>query len=173
MKVHTLLFAAVLATSAANAAESGCGAFKWDVSSVVKLYSTAPTAISASSDVAGAPVIEAGRLYALDLRPQSSVNYAVPPSKKMLADGAWGGILSLNVPVAGQYRIAIDSGYWLDVIHDGKPLATVDFNGSPTCEGPRKIVVFDLPANTPLLLQTSAATGAKARLTVTPVAHAH
>ena len=110
-----------------------------------------------------------GELYQLALQPQESVAFKAPPSKKMLSDGAYAGVLHLNVPVAGAYRVAIDSGYWLDVVLDGKPLVSVDFNGSQSCEGPHKIVVYELPANTDLYLQVSGVSTAQAKLSVTRV----
>ncbi len=167
------LAVAALALSGSNAlqAAEACS-FKWDAGREVQLYRTAPTAIIASAEPASAPAIVSGQLYALTLQPQEKVRYAMPPTKKMLADGAFGGVLKLRVDHAGQYRLAIDSGYWLDVVHDGKQLDAVDFNGSPGCDGPRKIVVYDLPAGTELTVQLAAASAAQARLTVTPVAPA-
>ncbi len=151
-------------------AADGCSAFKWDVTREVQLYRTTPTAVNAGSEAAAAPSIVAGRLYALALQPQEKVRYLLPPGKKMLADGAFGGVLKLRVDRAGPYRLAIDSGYWLDVVHEGKQLATLDFNGSSSCDGPRKIVVYELPAGAELTVQLSAASSAQARLAVTPVA---
>lgn len=174
MKIRNTLAALLLSCTAATAwAAAPACSFKWDASAEVELYRSTATPLPVGSDATTAPPIQAGRLYALELKPQGEVHYSVAPSKKMLADGAYGGVLRLKVPAAGQYRIAIDSGYWLDVIHAGKPVDTVDFNGSPTCDGPRKIVVFDLPADTDLLLQLSAASGAQAKLTVTRVAKAN
>jgi hypothetical protein len=155
------------------ASAAGACNFKWDVTREVQLYATAPQSQVAGLSAGDAPAIEAGHLYALELKPQETVRYAVAPGKKMLADGAFGGVLRLQVPAAGQYRVAIDSGFWLDLLADGKPLATVDFNGSTDCAGgPRKIVVFDIPANAVLLLQISAATAAAAKLTVTAIGKA-
>lgn len=150
-------------------AADSCSAYKWDVSREVQLYHTSPTTVNVGSDAAGAPAIVAGKLYVLSLQPQEKVRYAVAPSKKMLPDGVFGGVMKLKVERSGQYRLAIDSGYWLDVIHEGKALATVDFNGSAGCDGPRKIVVYELPAGAELIVQVAAVASAQARLTVTPV----
>lgn len=151
-------------------AADGCSAFKWDVSPEVQLYRSSPATVNAGTEAAGAPAISAGKLYVLALQAQEKVRYPTQPSKKMLADGSFGGLLKLKVDRAGHYRIAIDSGYWLDVVHDGRQLATVDFNGSATCDGPRKIVVYDLPAGAELTVQVAAASAAQARLAVSPVA---
>lgn len=168
MRSGLLVASLVLATSSLQAAD-GCAAYKWDASREVQLHATQPTAVAASADPAAAPSITIDRLYALTLRPQGSVQYPMAPSKKTLADGAFGGMLKLKVERAGHYRLAIDSGYWLDVVHAGKQLDAADFNGSATCAGPRKIVVYDLPAGDELVVQIAAATGAQARLSVTPV----
>lgn len=166
-----LLTAGTLLATSGFAADA-CSAYKWDVSHEVRLYATVPLAAAASTEAGKAPTIEAGKLYALTLQPQATVRYPTPPSKPMLADGAFGGLLKFTVPTAGQHRIAIDSGFWLDVVHDGKSLQSVDFNGSRDCNGPRKIVVYDLPAGTELTLQIAAATDGAARITITPVATA-
>ncbi len=54
--------------------------------------------------------------------------------------------MKLKVAAAGAYRIAIDAGFWLDVVNDGKSLPAQDFNGQRQCVGPHKIVVYELPA---------------------------
>lgn len=160
----------LLGISAVSQAADPCAAFKWDVSREVALFTTAPAAAEAAEDAGSAPTLVAGRLYALTLKPQEAVRYAVPSTKKMLADGAFGGLLKFRVEQAGVYRVAIDAGFWLDVVHQGKALPAADFNGSTGCAGPRKVVVYELPAGTDLLLQLGAASSAQARLTVTPVA---
>jgi hypothetical protein len=165
--------AAVIWMVAPDASAAGACSFKWDVTHEMALYATPPQRLAAGSNTADAPAIDAGRLYALELWPQEAVRYSVAPSKKMLADGAFGGVLRLKVNATGQYRVAIDAGFWLDLLADGKALATVDFNGTNDCsDGPRKIVVFDIPADAELLLQISAATAAAAKLTVTAIAKA-
>jgi len=163
------LGAPVLAAQGAQ----GCSAFKWNVAHEVALFSSEPRNLIAGANPDAAPSISADQLYTLDLKPQEGVHYAAPASKKMLPDGAFGGVLHLKVAKAGQYRVSIDSGFWLDVIHQGKALPAVDFNGSPTCAGPRKIVVYDLPADSDLVLQIGNASTAKAKLTVTPIDAAH
>lgn len=171
----TLQFRVVLLTAAAALssgawAADACSSFKWNVAREVQLFATAPTTVSASTDGAKAPQIRTSTLYALELQPQNEVRYVAPPSKPMLGDGAFGGLVKFKVAAAGQYRVAIDSGFWLDVVHDGKPLQSVDFNGSRDCAGPRKIVVYELPAGAELTLQMAQATDKAARLSVTPVA---
>jgi len=165
---RSVLMAAAFLCAPAFAADP-CSSYKWNVAHEVHLFTTTPTEATVGTDADKAPVIATNRLYALALQPQQSVKYVASPSKPMLADGAYGGVIRFRVDEAGPHRIAIDSGFWLDVVRDGRPLQSVDFNGSRECAGPRKIVVYDLPAGD-LVLQLAAATGSSARLTVTPVA---
>ncbi len=162
------LATSLLVCTSAFAADP-CSAYKWDVSNEVRLFATPPTAITAAA-ITPVPAISTGKHYALALQPQDTVQYTTPPSKKMLADGAFGGLLKFTVERAGAYRVAIDAGFWLDVVHEGKSLPALDFNGQRQCVGPHKIVVYELPAGTELLLQIAAASESTARLTVTPVA---
>jgi hypothetical protein len=169
MRATLAAIAALTAETVGHAADA-CGDYKWDVSREVQLFAGNATALDTATTIATAPAINPGTLYALVLKPQEGVKYATPPSKKMLADGAYGGLLKFKVAPTGTYRIAIDAGFWLDVVADGKSLPAADFNGQRGCAGPRKIVVYELPANVDLTLQVAASTDARARLTVTPVA---
>jgi hypothetical protein len=135
----------------------------------VALFASTPKPLVAGHGVDDAGALQPEVLYAVSLQPQEGVKFKVAPSKKMLDDGAHGGLLKLRVTEAGTYRVAIDSGFWLDVIVGDKPLPSLDFNGSAECAGPRKIVVYELPAGTDLTLQLSAASVSLARLSVTRV----
>ncbi len=151
-------------------AADACRDYKWDISEEVRLFASNPTTLAVAATVEKAPVIKTDTLYALTLQPQEAVRYPVAPSKKMLPDGSFGGLMKFSVARAGNYRVAIDAGFWLDVVHAGKSLAAQDFNGQRACVGPRKIVVYELPAGVELTLQIAQSTENTARLTVTPVA---
>lgn len=162
--------AALLLHGAGAFAADACGEYKWNVANEVKLYATKPTELAVAATPDKAPLINTGILYALALQPQDAVQYPVAPSKRMLPDGSHGGLVKFKVAKAGAYRIALDAGYWIDVVHDGKSLAALDFNGQRQCNGPRKIVVYELPANVELTLQVAQSSEKTARLAVTAVA---
>lgn len=168
--MRRVAFVACLFAASAALAADPCSEYKWDVSNEVRLFAGKPTALGVATAVEKAPTIVTGTLYALTLQPQEAVNFPVEPSKKMLPDGSFGGLMKFKVDQAGAYRVAIDSGFWLDVVHAGKSLPALDFNGQRQCAGPRKIVVYELPAGVDLTLQVAQASGNKAKLTVTPVA---
>ncbi len=168
--IHASCVAALLLHGASALAADACSEYKWDVASEVRLYATTPTALGVAATLDKAPAINTGTLYALALQPQDAVQYPVAPIKKMLPDGSWGGLMKLKVARAGAYRIALDAGFWIDVVHEGKSLPALDFNGQRQCVGPRKIVVYELPAGVELTLQVAQSSEKTARLTVTPVA---
>lgn len=71
----------------------------------------------------------------------------------------------LRIDRAGKYGIAADGKVWIDVIADGKPLASADHGHGPDCSGIRKIVWFDLAAGN-YEVALSKAAGASVRLLV-------
>ena len=67
----------------------------------------------------------------------------------------------------GSYRIAVDGPMWIDVIDSGKLAVATDFQGQQTCDGPHKIVEFDLTGAKRFALQLSGSAKQTIRLTVT------
>src|ERR1700678_2958942 len=82
----------------AAAADDPCTGAKWDVSQEHALFLKAPEAVPAGHDLASAPVMKAQKMYGLTLTPQSGVTFVLPPSKKMLPDGAFAGLGHMQVP---------------------------------------------------------------------------
>ena len=168
----TFLFVAPLQGRAAAAAPAApaadaCAAFKWNVAKEHALFSGQSSALSLGKDAASAPMIETDRLYTLSLAPQSQVAFALAPGKRMISDGAYAGIATFRIDTPGAYRVSVDVPFWIDIIVNGKLVATKDFTGQQGCDSPRKIVEYDLIAAPSLILQVSGATKATVRLTVT------
>jgi hypothetical protein len=143
-----------------------CDASSWNVSHERALFATPPTAVTAATAAGPAPTLAVDQLYEISLAPQDKVRFVLPPEKKVLADGAFAGIVTLHIPSAGKYRVAMSEGFWIDVISDGKFAATDDFTGMHECRAPRKIVQYALPAGD-LALQFSNTSSASVRVTVT------
>ena len=75
----------------------------------------------------------------------NSVPYALPPGRQPKIANSYGGfVLISNVPKAGQYQITASAEGWIDVIQDGKPLASMAHSGRRDCPDVRKSVRFDL-----------------------------
>jgi hypothetical protein len=149
------------------AADDPCAGGKWDVTQEHALFSKPPETVSAGHDLASAPVMKAQKMYELALSPQSGVTFILPPSKKMLADGAFAGLVHMQVPAAGSYRVSLDQGFWIDVVGNQKFIESTDFGGMHECSAPRKVVVFTLPAGD-VMLQLSGAAKDHVRVTLTP-----
>ena len=76
-QILSLVMIAIATAGATRAfADDSCIGFKWDVRKERALFGGAPAARSAGKDLPSAPTILAGRLYALQLAPQTAVSFA-------------------------------------------------------------------------------------------------
>jgi hypothetical protein len=144
-----------------------CDGFTWNVSHERALFAMQPVTVTAATTESPSPALQLDKLYEVSLTPQNKVSFVLAPDKKALADGAFAGLVTLNVPTAGKYRVSISDAFWIDVIADHKFVATDDFTGVHECHAPRKIVQYALPAGNDLILQFSNANSPSLRLTVT------
>jgi hypothetical protein len=156
-------------TRTAHADEDPCGGFSGNVTPERALFAGAAQPATAARDVASAPLLLPGRLYQLQLTPQGQVSMRLAPGKKTQVDGAFAGLVRLQLLQAGNYRISMDQGAWIDVVADGQMINSSNFQSRPGCTAPHKIVQFLLPAGHELLLQFSAATAPVLRVAITPV----
>lgn len=139
-----------------------------DVSRELELFREEAEPIEAAQSAAQSPTVQTGRLYAVKLHRQDGVQPPAPGTRK--PDPALqGGVLRFSVAEAGLFRVAADANFWIDVVFEGAPLEARDFRGNRECNGPRKIVTFQLPAGADLLIQLMDARVPGVRLTVTPV----
>jgi hypothetical protein len=144
-----------------------CDGFAWNVSHERALFAMQPVRVTAAPSAGPSTALEVDRLYEIVLTPQNNVSFVLAPDKKALADGAFAGLVTLNIPTAGKYRVSISDAFWIDVIADHKFVATDDFTGVHECHAPRKIVQYALPAGNDLILQFSNANNPSLRVTVT------
>lgn len=94
--------------------------------------------------------LEPGSAAVVTLVQTPSVRYAVPPSKPG-GSVSFGGQLSFDVPESGTYRVAQDGRSWIDVIEEGKPVASSAHGHGPACSGIAKMVDFGLKPGRHLL----------------------
>ena len=87
--------------------------------------------------------IRVGEAVRLALLPTPDVHYVVRPEKPG-GSVSHGGLIGIWVAKAGQYRIALGSGAWIDLISNGKPVISIAHGHGPACTGIRKMVDFDL-----------------------------
>jgi len=168
MRSMTFSAALLLALAApAVFADGRCTGFKWDVSKEVALFDTASLALPAGKSAEASPAIEPDRLYGLQLQPQTEVTFAVTPGRSTARDGSFAGLALLTLKTPGNYRVAVDTPLWIDVVVKGQLATVTDYQGQQNCEGPHKIVEFDLAGATQFIVQLSGANAASIRLTVT------
>jgi hypothetical protein len=132
------------------------------------LFATAGATLPAGKDLASAPGVVPNHLYRIMLLPASEVVFPATPGRTSPGDGTYAGVFTLTVPVAGKYRVAIDSGFWIDIAANGTLVPASDYEGQHECRAPRKIVEFVLDGKAPCVLQLSGASQAAVRLTFTP-----
>lgn len=102
-------------------------------------------AAAPAKDVKGlnAAVLPLGKAVSATLLPGGGVSYAVKPEKPY-SDGSYGGLFAIDVKAAGNYRIALGAGAWVDVVKHGKSVASATHGHGPDCSGIRKMVDFAL-----------------------------
>lgn len=92
---------------------------------------------------------------------------AVVPATAKAKAGAAGASLGFTVPRAGRWRVSLDTGAWVDVVRDGRAVASVGHGHGGPCSGVRKQVEFDLAPGR-YDLQLSGAGGTSVRVMVAP-----
>ncbi len=171
----SLTLTALISTGLASGAgaqelvDDPCAGFKWDVGKERALFASAAVPQAAGKDSGSAPVLLPNRLYRLVLKPLEQVSFSAPPGKTPSDQGTFAGLAALQIPSSGSYRISVDLPLWIDVAVNGERVPPRDYEGQRSCDAPHKIVVFDLDAKKPLLLQFSGAAQGSLRVTITGV----
>ena len=121
---------------------SACDQFTWPVKREQALFGSKDLLhVASGATLASFP----DRGIALELQPHDKVAYALPPGRQpKIANSSGGFFVVSNVPKAGQYQITASAEGWIDVIQDGKPLASTAHSGRRDCPDVRKSVRFDL-----------------------------
>jgi hypothetical protein len=157
-----------LAGRAALAADADpCNAFSWNIAHERALFASTAQPLVAGRATASTPLLTTDRLYELQLAPQSEVKMVLPPGRNPKLQDGFAGMVRLQLPHAGTYRISLDTAAWVDVIGDGQMINSADFQGHAGCRAPHKMVQYVLPAAHAMVLQISDAAGPALRLTIT------
>jgi hypothetical protein len=145
----------------------GCSSSTVDVSRELALMRAPAVPVTAvPGQGSKMPVLVLDKHYAISLIAQKDVAFRVKPANPARKKSPRGGILLLEVPSAGRYRISITSRHWIDVLDGNSRLASAAHHG-PECELLHKVVEFDLPAGRPLTLQLSGRDDAIVGLAIT------
>jgi hypothetical protein len=164
------IVASMAITAPVLADQDGCSHFTWNVSHELAVMKQKAESVTAATQPSSQlPLLKLDHLYELRLSPQAGISFSVPPAKPTLNDSAQGGLVRIRVPNAGVYRVSSSSGHWIDVVSGQQTIKSKDFQGSRGCERPHKIVEFELPANTDLVIQFSGSTEPSVAVAITPV----
>ncbi len=104
-----------------------------------------PAPATAAGNEAGlaAAVIPVGARADAVLRQTGDIRYVARPEKPG-GSVSFGGMFAFDVTEPGTYRVALDSAAWIDVLRNGKAVASTAHGPGPECSGIRKMVDFPL-----------------------------
>jgi len=148
--ILTLIAAMLLAPLVAVGADapppatSDCPRAQWDMSQEVALFKDSATSLSSGTVASGAPRVELNKLYQVTLAPADHVSLARGSRPERKQDGN-AGLLAMDVPVQGTYRVSVDGPFWIDALGASGPIASTGFQGHQVCLLIHKSVEFALP----------------------------
>lgn len=123
-------------------------------------------ALEAGADRA-APVLPLGKPMDLALKPSADVRFVAMPEQKRAPENAHAGLVKLNIPAGGIWRVAASGPVWIDMLSASGPVASSNHGRMAPCTSLRKVVEFPLTAGE-YLLQLSGNPGPELRLMVAP-----
>jgi len=170
VRLSLLALAAAGAVAPAAAADDPCAGFSWNVAHERALFAGAARALASGRDAASAPSLEVERLYELTLAQHEEVQLPVADRRAHGAGTGFSGLVRLEIPAAGSYRVSVGSQMWVDLVSGSMLIGPSDFAGQHGCDAPHKIVQFDLQPGT-FILQMSGAASDHVRVTVTRAPH--
>lgn len=97
---------------------------------------------TASAQATGAPALSPGQGTRVALHPIAHVSLPVRPAKP--GPGGHAGLLAFHVPRAGRYRVLQGAPGWMEMVRNGRAIASTTHGHGPQCSGIRKMVDFDL-----------------------------
>lgn len=113
------------------------------------------TPVSAGVKPGDGATVELGKAALVSLHPAKHLEFTLPAKSSPDANG---GTLALAILKAGTYRVALGNGAWIDLVHDGKAVASKAHMHGAKCSGIAKIVDFALaPGNYTVQLSGSTA----------------
>ena len=164
-----LMLLAMIGAAKADDIAAACQSSGWDMSRELTAFRGTARDTRGGSKATDMPTIELGRLYALQLQPQSSVQFLRPPQKPAKVQAPAAGMVRFSVTGAGKYRITVDAPLWIDVVAPTGIVPSEDFNGWHACALFRKSVDYTLQAGQSFVVQLSGASAAAVKIDIEPL----
>jgi hypothetical protein len=136
-----LSFTAARTASALDIA--ACDQFAWPIKREQALFASKDLQhVASGTTLDSVP----DRGIALELQPHDTAPYVLAPSRQpKIANSSGGLVVISNVSKAGSYQVtAASAEAWIEIIQDGKSLASTAHSGKRDCPDVRKSVRFDL-----------------------------
>lgn len=147
-----------LAQSPAAASAPACPAIAAPPPAELPGWTDTQPAMAAADPVSAGKVgIAEGRAVEAGLAKSAGLRFAAQPEKAGASD-SYGGLLTFTAKTSGTYRVALGSAAWVDVVRDGKAVASSAHGHGPACSGVRKMVDFPLSAGEYLIQIAGSAT---------------
>lgn len=101
-----------------------------------------PAPMASAKDVAALPSsqLQLGKAISMSLHPAGEIRFPATPGKT----GGSGGLAEIVIEQAGNYRVALGTPAWIDLVAEGKALASIAHGHGPKCTTIRKMVDFTL-----------------------------
>lgn len=99
-----------------------------------------PSPLSSAKEPTASAPLHVGHSALLSLHPAGEVRFPVTPGKT----GGNGGLAEVTIEEAGNYRVALSTPAWVDLVADGKALTSTAHGHGPKCTSIRKVVDFAL-----------------------------
>jgi hypothetical protein len=93
------------------------------------------------------PILNPGDAAALRLTPLGRVRLPVDPAKAP-KPGSFSGLATVQVPKAGMLTVTLSSATYVDLVRDGKIVASVAHQHGGPCASMRKRVTFNVDPGT-------------------------
>ena len=167
-----VLAAALIAASSFTAGRTAsaldiaaCDQFAWPIKREQTLFASKDLQhVASGTTLDSVP----GRGIALELQPHETVPYALQPSREpKIANSSGGLVVISNVSKAGSYQVTASAEAWIDVIQEGKFLASTAHSGRRDCSDVRKTVRFDLQTGA-ITIQVSGVDSKLIKLAILP-----
>lgn len=139
-----LLLTALLLSSPAAAQMADCTPSNANLPHDLMAWAAPAQPLTAGLAAATAPDLPVETHMNLRLHPPADVSLARPPEQQRTPEAPHAGLLRLRIEQAGVWRVSAARPVWVDLLLDGKPMATSNFGEMAPCTSIRKVLEFPL-----------------------------
>jgi hypothetical protein len=168
-----VLLAALLAAGVAAAQTSvppACARYADDMKHELELWQQPTIAVvteAARAVAADVQLVAPGRRHDVVLPRHPETRFPAKPERDRGATDRFSGLLALEVPQAGTWRVSASTPVWIDIADNDRLVASSGFEMQDGCPLIHKVVEFPLQAGRRYWLQLSGNPAATVRILLT------